>query len=69
MISERKQTTRRFLGKTENFENKLERNFYDKMLKAYLKGQDSFRFGFKTDITPYGTTGRVPAYYEVQFQK
>lgn len=37
--------SRKFLGKMENFENKTERNYYTKMLRAYLKGASQFVFG------------------------
>jgi len=36
---------RKFLGKTENFENKDERHFFQRMLKAYLQGRKFFDFG------------------------
>lgn len=36
---------RKFLGKTENFENKEERHFFQRMLKAYLNGRKTFDFG------------------------
>ena len=41
-----KQTGQRrlFLGKTEGFADKRERAFYQRMLKAYLKGKKGFRF-------------------------
>lgn len=38
--------TRKFLGKTENFTDSVERHFYQRMLKAYLKGHTHFFFGF-----------------------
>lgn len=34
--------SRRFLGKTDNFKDKQERNFELKHLRAYLKGQTHF---------------------------
>lgn len=37
---------RKFLGKTENFESKKERTFYQRMLKAYLQGKKTFCCGF-----------------------
>jgi len=44
--------TRQFLGKTENFENKTERNYYNKMLRAYIKGASRFVFGRDKDKNP-----------------
>lgn len=38
---------RKFLGKTENFKDKKERRFNQKMLKAYLKGAEFFKDGLK----------------------
>jgi len=37
---------RKFLGKTENFKDNRERHFYQRMLKAYLRGDSFFYFGF-----------------------
>lgn len=41
-----KQTGQRrlFLGKTEGFADERERAFYQRMLKAYLRGMERFRF-------------------------
>lgn len=36
--------TRRFLGKTENFNSKQDQAFHQRMLKAYLKGMQTFTF-------------------------
>lgn len=40
---------RQFLGKINNFSDKIEANFYGKMLKAYIKGCDQFRIGLNPD--------------------
>lgn len=45
-------TSRKFLGKTENFKNNQERHFYQRMLKAYTKGKQYFFFGFDIDGKP-----------------
>ncbi|MCO6149089.1 hypothetical protein [Flavobacterium sp. NRK1] len=37
---------RQFLGKTDNFKDKAERSFYQRMLKAYLKGNEFFHYGY-----------------------
>lgn len=39
--------TRKFLGKTEGFVDNTERHFYQRMLKAYLKGKEYFTYGFE----------------------
>jgi len=51
---------RRFLG--ELFPPKEKRNFEKAHLKAYLKGHEYFRFGFKTLESGH----RVPAWHEVK---
>lgn len=38
---------RKFLGKTENFENKKDRTFHQRMPKAYLAGHKFFNFGYE----------------------
>lgn len=43
----KKTETRKFLGKTEGFEHKKEKLFYQRMLKAYLAGHQYFHYGFK----------------------
>lgn len=62
-------TTRKFLGKTKDFKDNRERHFYQRMLKAYLKGKQYFFFGFSnqynaiTKVWEYG-----PTKYEVMQQ-
>lgn len=46
-MSLQKKETRKFLGKTENFESKEEKRFNQRMLNAYLKGHKFFNYGFK----------------------
>lgn len=41
------QQTRTFTGKTDNFSDPQERHFFQRMLRAYLKGAEFFYFGFK----------------------
>jgi len=43
------QGLRSFGGKLENFADNRERHFNQRMLKAYLKGGQYFRFGFDKD--------------------
>jgi hypothetical protein len=45
LLIEGKRLTRKFLGKLNNFENKKDRNFNTSMLKAYLRGNESFISG------------------------
>ena len=52
---------RKFLGKTEGFNSKEDRVLNQKMLKAYLKGEECFRCGFKS--LDNGT--RVPNWFKV----
>lgn len=61
--------TRRFTGKTEGFADKKERNFFDRMLKAYLKGDTRFCFGYEKDITGEvitGKEGKIRKWFNVQ---
>lgn len=61
MKFEGKSLTRRFLGKTENFENKRDQQFNQSMLKAYLKGASVFYFGFRRTFS-----GLKPVEHEVK---
>lgn len=49
-MNHQKKIRRRFLGKTENFKSKEERNFEKAHLKAYLKGKTMFRHGFESGM-------------------
>lgn len=64
-----KKGVRTFGGKTENFENNRERHFYQRMLKAYLKGSSFFRFGFEKyedgQIKRDSRGNAIPATFEV----
>lgn len=51
--------TRKFLGKTEGFENKEEKSFEKAHLKAYLKGHKTFQQGFELDAKGVPITHRV----------
>lgn len=43
--------SRKFLGKTKDFESKGERKFYQKMLKHYLAGHEFYTFaGFRVQV-------------------
>jgi hypothetical protein len=55
-----KPVTRTFGGKTDNFTDNQERHFYQRMLRAYLKGWEVFYFGFI--MTPIG---KRPAEHKV----
>ncbi len=43
---------RHFLGKTDNFKDRGEKVFYQRMLKAYHNGRTYFCFGFNHNGTP-----------------
>lgn len=47
-----KRLSRQFDGKTDNFIDKREQNFYQKMLKAYCKGFTRFVFGRDSQNNP-----------------
>lgn len=64
----KKPQQRLFLVKTENFQNKEERNFYQKMLKAYLKGHTHFQYGFHDVKNASGIAIRQPRYFIVEQQ-
>ena len=57
--------SRRFLGKIEGFENKEERDFETKHLRAYLKGNDNFRHGFHM-VEYLGLKLMLPKYHDVK---
>ena len=61
-MSIKKQFTRTFDGKTDGFTDKSERSFEQKHLKAYLKGNETFQYGFK--INSFGQ--RVPSIHKVK---
>jgi hypothetical protein len=50
--------TRRFLGKTSDFKDRKENNFNKSMLKAYLRGNESF-------ISGMNPSNGQPIYHEV----
>lgn len=61
-----KSTARRsFGGKLDGFTDKTDRAFNQRMLRAYLKEQERFRFGFRDEKNAVGIMMRVPAYYPV----
>lgn len=62
LIKEGKTLKRKFTGKTDGFENKHEKSFYERMLKSYIKGAQVFGFGFTTNA--FGQ--RVRKKYNVQ---
>ena len=57
--------TRKFLGKTEGFNSKEDKVLNQKMLKAYLKGEEMFRCGYES--LDNGT--RVPNWFLVLERK
>lgn len=53
--------SRRFLGKLTDFSSSEEKNFQQRHLKAYIKGQQFFNYGFEG----VGRNKR-PKYHKVQ---
>lgn len=51
---------RKFLGKTDNFKDKEQKHFFQRMLRAYLQGKKVFNYGFSRSLT-----GLVPNEYKV----
>ena len=65
----KEKTTRKFLGKTKDFVSNTERNFYKKMLKAYLRGAEYFNYKFERDLTgkiKVDESGVVRARFQVE---
>lgn len=58
-------TTRQFLGKTENFKDKQEKTFNQRMLNAYLKGCVYFHYGYEHMKSLNGIKKRMPKRYLV----
>lgn len=58
-----KNPEKNFLGKTSNFTDNNERHFFQRMLKAYLRGYEYFHFGFYTNKIGE----RLPRPHEVLF--
>lgn len=59
-------TGRKFTGKTKDFKDNRERHFYQRMLKAYLRGDSRFQFGKSYQLNHLGFTELLPDWYEVQ---
>lgn len=61
-----KREPRKFLGKTENFKDNKERHFYQRMLRAFLRGWNIFHFG-KEWVKVGGVMQEVPKKHEVEY--
>lgn len=62
----KKNLVRKFLGKLDEFESKEEQKREAKHLKAYLKGDKFYFFGFREFTNPKTqTVGRVPNMFPV----
>ena len=61
--SKQLRSKRSFGGKVSEFKDSAERSFENAHLKAYLKGQTRFRYGFTGVI---GTASRQPLYHLVK---
>ena len=56
-----------FGGKIDGFSDNRDRHFNQRMLKAYLRGQDRFAFGFTTAMNQFGVFVKVNQYHDVLF--
>ena len=63
-VKKKKQIKRRFLGKFDNFTDKVDRNFNKKMLKAYLRGNTMFSFGLDSETRQPIMHRVLQEYYE-----
>lgn len=59
---------KRFTGKTDDFSDNRERHFFQRMLRAYLKGHTHFNFGFSDQVDKFGFVSRRPDTYKVMFE-
>lgn len=66
LLNELKKQTRKFTGKTEDFKDNRERHFYQRMLKAYLRGDKKFQFGKSMKLNIFGFMELLPDWFEVQ---
>lgn len=57
--------TRQFLGKTGDFKTRDEQSFENRHLKAYLHGDKSFRFRYKTVTSNLGDKREI-AWFDVK---
>lgn len=65
LLNEKDKTQRKFLGKTSGFKDNRERHFYQRMLKAYLRGDKQFQFGKSWKVNRMGLTELLPDWYDV----
>lgn len=66
LINKSGKTTRKFLGKTSDFKDNRERHFYQRMLKAYLRGDELFQFGKSWKLNSFGIQELLPDWYPVK---
>jgi len=66
LINESGKVIRKFLGKTSGFKDNQERHFYQRMLKAYLRGDKIFQFGKSYKLNSLGFSELLPDWYDVQ---
>lgn len=59
-------TARKFTGKMSDFKDNRERHFYQRMLKAYLRGDQNFQFGKSWKKNHLGLMEFLPDWYKVQ---
>jgi hypothetical protein len=65
-INELGKESRKFLGKTSDFKDNRERHFYQRMLKAYLRGDKLFQFGKSWKLNSFGIQEFLPEWYPVK---
>lgn len=68
LINETGKTKRKFLGKTSGFKDNQERHFYQRMLKAYLRGDKIFQFGKSMKLNSIGFMELLPDWFTVQME-
>lgn len=66
LLNETGKTSRKFLGKTSDFKDNRERHFYQRMLKAYLRGDKLFQFGKSWKLNHFGVSEYLPDWYPVK---
>lgn len=65
MQTRKRVVERKFLGKLVGpWADKYERNFEKRHLKAYIRGEEYFPYGYKEETLPNGAKMRVQAWHQ-----